>query len=747
MTLRNSRRNQMVGGTLVLVLMSVVPGARAQDRGPAGTVTLSRTDYDRMLDLASREVGGPELPPMAAALTRADIRVRVNAGIVRATMTVDGEVFASGAVKVPFVSGATLIDARLADRPLPLIAEGNTHVAVMAGPGAFSATLEWGAPVTTAPGRGSFVLPVPPAGAATATIDVPGEQSDVRVTPGLVVRRTSAGGRTTIETTLDPGSPAQVSWSARDARAPAAARDVRLLADLKSLVTIGDADTRLLTLVDLTIVQGEPSEIELQLPAGYELTGITGVSLDRSEERGERVALFVSDPARRRHQFLISLERASAGGSHRLDTRFPTIPAAQRETGEIAVEALGTVEITAAENVALRRIDVREVAPALAAAAQQSLLVAFRYQRGSEGPPALALDVTRFADAAVLAAVAEHATATTLLTTEGRALTEIALRIRNRAQPFLKVSLPPGATMLSVEVAGEAAKPAEAADGTRVPLLRPGFRPNGPYTVSFVYLHAGTPFAKKGEMQMALPRMDVPITLVEWELFVPDSYRADRFAGSAIPVELLEQARQHFKIAEASAGQIVGGAVAAYAGDAIQPGSGAIVGRIVDPTGAALPGATVVVEGSGQRQSVVTDQRGGYVVFGLPTGQVVVTGQLAGFKSVRRSLYFDQSPRQVDFTLEVGAPTETLTVTAEAPVIDTRSSTAQETIRIEQRGAARADRTTQAEPSLNVQSLQRRAAGVLPVRIDIPRAGTSHLFAKPLVVDETVGVGFRYRQR
>ena len=39
----------------------------------------------------------------------------------------------------------------------------------------------------------------------------------------------------------------------------------------------------------------------------------------------------------------------------------------------------------------------------------------------------------------------------------------------------------------------------------RVPLLRPGFRPDGPYTVSFVYLHAGTAFAKKGDMQMTLP--------------------------------------------------------------------------------------------------------------------------------------------------------------------------------------------------------------------------------------------------
>jgi hypothetical protein len=50
-------------------------------------------------------------------------------------------------------------------------------------------------------------------------------------------------------------------------------------------------------------------------------------------------------------------------------------------------------------------------------------------------------------------------------------------------------------------------------------------------------------------------------------------------------------------------------------------------------------------------------------------------------------------------------------------------------------------------PSVNVQSLQRRAAGVLPVRIDVPRAGTSYRFVKPLVIDEEATVSFRYRQR
>src|SRR5262249_17270647 len=151
-----------------------------------------------------------------------------------------------------------------------------------------------------------------------------------------------------------------------------------------------------------------------------------------------------------------------------------------------AVEGVGTLELTTRESEGVHRIDVRELGPATQTLSRQPILSAFRYQRTST-PPTLSLDVKRFADAGVIAAVADRATATTLVTSEGRALTEIALLLRNRAQPFLKVTLPEGASIVSVDVAGETAKPVLGADGTRVPLLRQGLGLQGPYTVSFVY--------------------------------------------------------------------------------------------------------------------------------------------------------------------------------------------------------------------------------------------------------------------
>ena len=735
-----------------LMLVPAVAGAQDAPRalGPAGTVTLSRTEYDRLLDLANRKPSPPDTAPVAAALTRVDISVRVDGSVARATMLVEGEVFRSGVAKVPLIKGATLLDARAENRPLPVVAEGDLHVAFLSGPSTFAATLEVGTPISFTPGRGVFMLPVPIAGTATAVITVPGDQTEIHLSRGIVVRRSSAIGRTTIEATLDPGTPTQVWWSTRDASpAQANARDAQLLSDVKTLVTIGEADVRLLTLLDITIVQGEPSQIDLTLPAGFEMISASGATLERTETGSDRITLFVTNPAQRRHQFLISLERQNNGGSFKLETSFATVTAARRETGEVAVEGIGTLEIAPATVPGLRRMDVREVDPALASAARQSLSSAFRYQRTTDVPPTLTMDVRRFPDAAVLGAVAERAVATTLVTAEGHTLTEMTLWMRNRAQPFMKVALPQGASLLSVEVGGSPASPVEGKDGSRVPLLRPGYRPDGLYSVSFVYLHAGAPFAKKGDMQMTLPKLDVPINVLEWELFVPDRYRVDRFTGNVLAADLFEYT------AMTGGGQAIGSGAGVGAGIARGPMTamrGQIVGRIVDSTGAPMPGVTVIVQGGGQRQQVVTDGSGTYALSGLPSGPLVVEGQISGFKTVRRSVIFDQQPRQVDMTMEVGGVTETVSVSAEAPVIDTRTSETGIAITVNQAQTGTMTQASKARqvdttPSVNVQNLQRRASGVLPVRMEVPRAGTSHRFLKPLVIDEPSVVSFRYKNR
>jgi len=715
----------MVAAVLVSFAHAVAAQTPPRPNESPRAVTLSLTEYNRLIDLASRPPQSPAIAPVAAVLASADLRVRVERETARGVFTLTGEVLRSGLNRVSLLSGATLVDASAAGRPLPLLVEGTAHTALLPGPGPFALTLEWGAPLTFAPGRASFVLPVPPAGTARVTIDLPGEQAGVHLSAGLITRQATVDGRTMVEATLSPGSSTEVWWSMRDSAPAAAARDVRMLAEVMTLVTLGDSDVRMVALVDVTVVQGEPRTIAVKLPSGYELTSISGSSLETSDAGGQRdgtVVLTVGDPAARRHQFLVSLERPHDGGSFTLDTGFPSLPDVQRERGEIAIEGVGTLELSAADRDGMHRIDVRELNQALQSLSRLPILSAFRYQR-SAVPAGLALDAKRFTDAGVLAAFADFAVATTLVTAEGRALTEVLLQVQNRAQAFLRVTLPPGASIVSADVAGEAAKPVLGADGTRVPLLRPGFRPKGPYTVSFVYLNTGTPFARKGDMSMRLPKMDMPVGIVEWEVFVPDSYSVRAVDGNVIERSAMDRELRVGRV-ESSRYGASGGVVMPPAANALP---GQIRGRTTDRGGAALAGVTIMLDAGGSSQTAITRSDGTFVLSGVPSGPLTVTAQLAGFALASRSFVFDQQPRQLDFTMSVGQVAETVTVTGESPKV--------------------AEAQKQLQPSQNVISLQRRAAGVLPIRIDVPRAGTSHQFVKPLVVDQETVVNFRYKRR
>ena len=224
----------------------------------ARNVTLSLAEYNRLMDLANRPPQASSTPPVGAVLSSADLRVRVDRETAHGVFTLVGDVLRPGINRVALVSGATLIEGSASGRPLPLSADGAMHTALLPGPGPFALTLEWGAPLTFAPGRASFTLPVPPAGTARATIDLPGDQADVHVSAGLVTRRSTANGRTTVDVTLRPGSATEVWWSMRDSAPVAAAREVRTLADVMTLVTLDDSDVRMVALVDVTVVQGEP---------------------------------------------------------------------------------------------------------------------------------------------------------------------------------------------------------------------------------------------------------------------------------------------------------------------------------------------------------------------------------------------------------------------------------------------------------------------------------------------------------
>lgn len=710
----------------------------------SGNVTLSIDDYNRLTDLASHPPKKPENAPVPYVLKSADLNLRAGADSVSGSVKLEGEIFATGDRKVPLVNGMIVEDASQQGKDLPLEHEGNSHSAVLTGPGDFNVTLNAALPLGIETGRASFTLPVPLAGFARVTLTVPGEQTQISLAPGIVTSRSSRNGQTVIEATLVPGQNATVWWASRLNFTPtptAAPREVRLLSDMHTLISATEADLVIASLAQVTVVQGEPSEFRLSAPAGYELTGATGATLASSDVQGSTVILRVTEAAARSHEFLITLVKSNPKET-KAEVPLVTFQGTQRETGEVLVESDGAMELTAAEKGGLRRMDLKELSPSLRAPSRGTMQAAFRYQKHPNEAPELALDWVRFSDSKTLSAVAQKAEVTTLVTVEGRSLTELKLTVRNQSQPFLKVGLPAGASILSAEVAGETVKPVQGTDGSRVPLLRAGFRPSGPYEVSFVILNPASPLARKGDSSLTLPKMDVPIGQVAWEVFLPRQLMVSNFGGDVRPAHFFTVDTEN-TIPTGPADvefplRTVGG-IRQFTPPVLSAGPGILAGSVTDPSGAVVGGASVAASLNGRTYSAITGPDGRWAIAGVPSGTVSLRVQSPGFKVFARNFYHDENKgSSFNNVLEVGAASDSVMVTAEvkgAPQMTARD------VQLQQEQAK--DTLT----SANVGELQRKVAGVLPIAINIPRTGSSYRFVRPLVLDEDTRLTFQYKRK
>ncbi|MFN2512393.1 MAG: carboxypeptidase regulatory-like domain-containing protein, partial [Pyrinomonadaceae bacterium] len=105
--------------------------------------------------------------------------------------------------------------------------------------------------------------------------------------------------------------------------------------------------------------------------------------------------------------------------------------------------------------------------------------------------------------------------------------------------------------------------------------------------------------------------------------------------------------------------------------------TGNITGTVRDPQGGAVPKVeiTVEAEGTGTSRTVTTNDDGFYNVPTLPPGRYTLTASPAGFKKAVASgleLHVNEN-KTVNIELQVGQVTETVTVTSEATLVETRS--------------------------------------------------------------------------
>lgn len=144
-----------------------------------------------------------------------------------------------------------------------------------------------------------------------------------------------------------------------------------------------------------------------------------------------------------------------------------------------------------------------------------------------------------------------------------------------------------------------------------------------------------------------------------------------------------------------------------------QIAGGSIAGTITDEQKAVLPGVSVTIQGSDRTQTAVTDEAGRFRFLNQPPGTYTVTVELPGFASVIREGIVVAVGRQAELPIQLrlAAVAETITVTGESPLVDTKVT-----------GTATnftTDELTKIPTSRDPFALMRSVPGVLVDRVNI----------------------------
>lgn len=598
LTTRSSRSKFLtvaVAAAFLFAAPAIIAQEASRSPGP-GWVVIGLEEYKSLRAKAYPPEREPEPPPVEATLSRVDYDLHINGEFAfgRANLTID--VLKDGWVRVPIPAGLLVREGKLDGRPVSLVAgaggkSGGQLAAVLSHPGRSSLILDIALPIAANAGEESISLPPSVSGVTKATVELPRQGVDIRLTGGLLSDRSESPKANRWIVYASGNSPLTFSWK-RKTEDHRAELPLRLRANFTQFLGLGEDSASLSAEVNLEIAQGLARDVKLQIPPQVTINQVLGASVADWEAKSGELTVTFLEAVDQSSRFVISGE-ARLPRDGQIEIPLLKLLNAERISGGAAVEVLGAGELKDVKTQGFENADASDLGE-LVANRQSPSLAAFRL-RGSDANQsrALTVNVVRYDQQAVLLANVEEARYRVLLSKEGKTLVQARYAVRNNQRNFVKIALPAGATLWSASLSGQPVRPGQAPDGSLLlPLEKSKASEDAPeFAIEVVYLASGSAWNDKGKAILTLPALDLPISRTGLLLFYPPLFHVTSEPGAfrtetyADPISAVLGASAEIRRLDHLALGAAGGGVAS---GAFQAGAG-IGDAAVIPTPPAAP--------------------------------------------------------------------------------------------------------------------------------------------------------------
>jgi hypothetical protein len=524
-------RTRAIVMTVIVCALGLSARTSAQTTPIDGWVVLPVDEYRTLRERANAQPPPPPGPAIDATLTRIDYELRIDTESVtgRALLTID--VLRDGWTRMQIPAGLMVREARLGSQPVALIEGPPPHV-LLARAGRVVLALDIALPLAASAGSESVTLPASAAPISRATLTLPRTGVELSAAGGFLAAQSQTATESQWTIFGRPNEPLTLSWKRKidDRRAE---QPLRTRARITSVFGLGEDVSQLSAAVRLEVVQGLAREIALSVPQGVTVNQVNGPTIADWNVSDGRLHIRFLDPIATETAFVVQGEtRTPRDGS--IAVPLLRVPAAERETGGVAVDVVGAGEIADRQSRGLEQADATDLGEIVSGRESPSM-AAFRLRplAGSE-PRSLSVTVVRYTPQAVLIANVEEARYQVLVADDGRLLVEARYAVRNNQRSFLKVTLPPASTVWSATVGGRPTRPGVAeANAVLLPLDKGRAGEDPPaFVVELVYFQRIEAWDKEGRAQLTLPAIDLPISRTGVNTHVSPRFRVELVPGA-----------------------------------------------------------------------------------------------------------------------------------------------------------------------------------------------------------------------
>jgi hypothetical protein len=440
-------------------------------------------------------------------------------------------------VRVPIPAGLLVREAKLDGKLVSLVPGGsgkgsNQLSALLSRPGRSVLLLDIAMPVVSNAGEESISLPSTASGVTRASVRLPRQGVEIKLTGGLLADKTESGTESKWLAYARGNEPLTFTWK-RKTEDHRSTQALRLRGSLTELAGLGEDSTTVMAEVNIEVTQGAAKEVRIALPDKVTINQVAGAMVADWEMKDGQLAVTFLEPVEQNAKFIVTGETRSPRDGQ-IEIPLLRLLNTERDTGGVAVEVLDAGEIKEFKSDGLENADATDLAE-IVSSRQSTSLSAFRYRAGdAKTVRSLTVNVARYTPQAVLMANIAEARYNVLITNEGKLLVQARYAVRNNQRNFLKITLPAGATLWSASLAGKPVRPGQSPDGSvLLPLEKSHAGEESPeFAVELIYISRGPAWNEKGQCKLALPALDLPVSRTGLLVYHPPLFKVTPELGS-----------------------------------------------------------------------------------------------------------------------------------------------------------------------------------------------------------------------